>query len=166
MGTPVLRLFFRCGYSQDLLAALQVNPDRPTPFFASVATLAVLALPLIIALTRTFVLTIIASVDKGIEAESVILYSRLTHKKFCEEPVDGCALLDIPNGLGPAHERTVHWMFFTLLAQGRAVRVPQRNVKEKRPRIRRFLVFLIRGCLVGLEPTVSRSTIWRVNRLR
>ena len=52
-------LFFRCGYSPDLLAALQVNPNRPTPFFASVATLAVLALPLIIALTRTFVLVII-----------------------------------------------------------------------------------------------------------
>ena len=36
-------LFFRCGYSPDLLAALQVNLNRPTPFFASVATLAVLA---------------------------------------------------------------------------------------------------------------------------
>ena len=42
-------LFFRCGYSPDLLAALQGNPGQPTPFFASVATLAVLALPLIIA---------------------------------------------------------------------------------------------------------------------
>ena len=52
-------LFFRCGYSPDLLAALQENPGQPTPFFASVATLAVLALPLIIALTRTFVLVII-----------------------------------------------------------------------------------------------------------
>ena len=35
--------FFRCGYSPDLLAALQENPGQPTPFFASVATLAVLA---------------------------------------------------------------------------------------------------------------------------
>ena len=41
------------------LAALQENPGQPTPFFASVTTLAVLALPLIIALTRTFVLVII-----------------------------------------------------------------------------------------------------------
>ena len=56
-------LFFRCGYSPDLLAALQGNPDQPTPFFASVATLAVLALPLIIALTRTFVLVIIGIRD-------------------------------------------------------------------------------------------------------
>ena len=32
--------------SPDLLAALQGNPGQPTPFFASVATLAVLALPL------------------------------------------------------------------------------------------------------------------------
>ena len=38
-------LFFRCGDSPNLLATLQVNPDRPTPFFASVSTLAV---PLII----------------------------------------------------------------------------------------------------------------------
>ena len=53
------RSVFRCGYSPDLLAALQENPDSPTPFFAGVATLAVLALPLIIALARTFVLVII-----------------------------------------------------------------------------------------------------------
>ena len=53
------RSVFRCGYSPDLLAALQENPGQPTPFFASVATLAVLALPLIIALARTFVLVII-----------------------------------------------------------------------------------------------------------
>ncbi len=138
MGTPVLRLFFRCGYSPDLLAALQVNPDRPTPFFASVATLAVLALPRIIALTRTFVLTIIASVDKGIEAESVILYSRLTNKKFCEEPVDGCALLDVPNGLGPAHERTVHWTVLYPACAGPCCSSPtekRERKKTKNPKI-------------------------------
>jgi hypothetical protein len=56
-------LFFQCGYSQDLLAALQVNPDRLTPFIASVSTLAVLALPQTIALTRTFVLVIIGLRD-------------------------------------------------------------------------------------------------------
>ena len=37
-------LFFRCGYSPDLLATLQGNPGSPTPFFASVSTLAVLAI--------------------------------------------------------------------------------------------------------------------------
>ena len=38
------RAFFRCGATPDLLAAvLQGNPGQPTPFFASVATLAVLA---------------------------------------------------------------------------------------------------------------------------
>ena len=42
-----------------LLAILQGNPGRATPVFASVATLAVLALPLTITLTRTFVLDII-----------------------------------------------------------------------------------------------------------
>ena len=52
-------LFFRCGYSPDLLAILQENLGCSTPFFTSVSTLAVLALPLIIALTRTFVLVII-----------------------------------------------------------------------------------------------------------
>ena len=55
--------FFRCGCSPDLLAALQVNPDRLTPFIASVSTLAVLALPQTIALTRTFVLVIIGLRD-------------------------------------------------------------------------------------------------------
>ena len=34
----------RCGYSPDLLAILQGNPGRTTPVFASVATLAVLAI--------------------------------------------------------------------------------------------------------------------------
>lgn len=58
-GSQPERSVFRCGASPDLLATLQVNPDRLTPFIASVATLAVLALPLIIALTRTFVLVII-----------------------------------------------------------------------------------------------------------
>lgn len=57
------RSVFRCGYSPDLLAALQENPDRPTPFFAGVATLAVLALPLRITLVRTFVLVIIGPRD-------------------------------------------------------------------------------------------------------
>ena len=56
-------LFFRCGATQDLLATLQVNPGQPTPFFASVSTLAVLALPPTIALTRTFVLVIIGMRD-------------------------------------------------------------------------------------------------------
>ena len=57
------RSVFRCGYSPDLLATLQVNPDRLTPFIASVSTLAVLALPQTIALTRTFVLVIIGLRD-------------------------------------------------------------------------------------------------------
>ena len=56
-------MLFRSGYSPDLLAALQVNPDRLTPFIASVSTLAVLALPQTIALTRMFVLVIIELKD-------------------------------------------------------------------------------------------------------
>ena len=56
------RSVFRCGTPPDLLA-LQGNPGQPTPFFASVATLAVLALPPTIALTRTFVLVIIGIRD-------------------------------------------------------------------------------------------------------
>ena len=62
-GSQPERSVFRCGATQDLLAALQGNPGQPTPFFASVSTLAVLALPLTIALTRTFVLAIIGLRD-------------------------------------------------------------------------------------------------------
>ena len=62
-GSQPERPVFRCGYSPDLLAALQGNPGQTTPFIASVATLAVLALPLMITLTRTFVLVIIGLRD-------------------------------------------------------------------------------------------------------
>lgn len=62
-GSQPERSVFRCGASPDLLATLQVNPDRLTPFIASVSTLAVLALPPTIALTRTFVLVIIGLRD-------------------------------------------------------------------------------------------------------
>ena len=43
-GSQLERSVFRCGYSPDLLAILQGNPGYPTPFFASVSTLAVLAI--------------------------------------------------------------------------------------------------------------------------
>ena len=62
-GSQPERSVFRCGASPDLLATLQVNPDRLTPFISSVATLAVLALPQTITLTRTFVLVIIGLRD-------------------------------------------------------------------------------------------------------
>ena len=62
-GSQPERSVFRCGAPPDLLAILQVNPGRSTLFFTSVATLAVLAVPLIIALTRTFVLVIIGLRD-------------------------------------------------------------------------------------------------------
>ena len=42
-------LFFRCGYSPELLAALQAIPGQPAPFFHKSATLAVLAILLKIA---------------------------------------------------------------------------------------------------------------------
>ena len=43
-GGQPKRPVFRCEDSPDLLAILQGNPGQPTPFFASVSTLAVLAI--------------------------------------------------------------------------------------------------------------------------
>ena len=62
-GSQSERSVFPVWVLTGFLAALQENPGQPTPFFASVTTLAVLALPLIIALTRTFVLVIIGMRD-------------------------------------------------------------------------------------------------------
>ena len=75
-------LFFRCGATQDLLATLQVNPGQPTPFFASVSTLAVLALPPTIALTRTSVLVIIGRSERKRLKIQLIFIGKWRHRRL------------------------------------------------------------------------------------
>ena len=69
----------------------------------------------------------------------------------------------------PAHRRYSDFGDFSICgaaADFRCIlsRVPL-DLKKKSAVAKATADFLV-GCPVGLEPTVSRSTIWRVNRLR
>ena len=77
-------------------------------------------------------------------------------------------LVDIPTDWNPQanQQPTGLLVALPLMRQSRLVRAPLGTPPNKK--IRRYKAsadFLV-GCPVGLEPTVSRSTIWRVNRLR
>ena len=65
-----------------MLVALQKNPGQTTPFFASVATLAVLALPLRIALARTFILVIIELRDQKSLEMQLIFIGKWRHRRL------------------------------------------------------------------------------------
>ena len=78
-------------------------------------------------------------------------------------------LVDIPTDWDPQanQQPTGLLVALPLMRQSRLVRVPlgyPHQIKKIR-RCKASADFLV-GCPVGLEPTVSRSTIWRVNRLR
>ena len=79
-------------------------------------------------------------------------------------------LVDIPTDWNPQanQQPTGLLVALPLMRQSRLVRVPLGTPPPPNKKIRRCKAsadFLV-GCPVGLEPTVSRSTIWRVNRLR
>ena len=78
----------------------------------------------------------------------------------------GATTVDIPTGWNPRAKRQPTGLI-ACLACGEAALFSSHWTPHdrKRPASICSRVFLV-GCPVGLEPTVSRSTIWRVNRLR
>ena len=75
--------------------------------------------------------------------------------------------VDIPTGWNPRAKQQPTGLIAYAAAGASAPpcsRPTGHPTKRKKPAVKTadFLV----GCPVGLEPTVSRSTIWRVNRLR
>ncbi len=77
-------------------------------------------------------------------------------------------LVDIPTDWNPQanQQPTGLLVALPLMRQSRLVRAQLGTPPNKKnPPMQSISGFLV-GCPVGLEPTVSRSTIWRVNRLR
>ena len=78
------------------------------------------------------------------------------------------ALVDIPTDWNPQanQQPTGLLVALPLMRQSRLVRAPLGTPPNKKIRRCNATADFLVGCPVGLEPTVSRSTIWRVNRLR
>ena len=78
------------------------------------------------------------------------------------------ALVDIPTDWNPQanQQPTGLLVALPLMRQSRLVRAPLGTPPNKKIRRCKASADSLVGCPVGLEPTVSRSTIWRVNRLR
>ena len=76
--------------------------------------------------------------------------------------------VDIPKGWNPQanQQPTGLLVALPLMRQSRLVRAPLGTPPNKKIRRCKASADFLVGCPVGLEPTVSRSTIWRVNRLR
>ena len=76
--------------------------------------------------------------------------------------------VDIPTDWNPQanQQPTGLLVALPLMRQSRLVRVPLGTPLNKKIRRCKASADFLVGCPVGLEPTVSRSTIWRVNRLR
>ena len=77
-------------------------------------------------------------------------------------------LVDIPTDWNPQanQQPTGLLVALPLTRQSRLVLVPLGIPPNKKIRRCKASADFLVGCPVGLEPTVSRSTIWRVNRLR
>ena len=78
------------------------------------------------------------------------------------------ALVDIPTDWNPQanQQPTGLLVALPLMRQSRLVRAQLGTPPNKKIRRCKASTDFLVGCPVGLEPTVSRSTIWRVNRLR
>ena len=76
--------------------------------------------------------------------------------------------VDIPTDWDPQanQQPTGLLVALPLTHQSRLVLVPLVTLPNKKIRRCKTSADFLVGCPVGLEPTVSRSTIWRVNRLR
>ena len=77
-------------------------------------------------------------------------------------------LVDIPTDWNPQanQQPTGLLVALPLMRQSRLVRAQLGTPPNKKIRRCKASADFLVGCPVGLEPTVSRSTIWRVNRLR
>ena len=77
-------------------------------------------------------------------------------------------LVDIPTDWDPQanQQPTGLLVALPLMRQSRLVRAQLGTPPNKKIRRCKASADFLVGCPVGLEPTVSRSTIWRVNRLR
>ena len=77
-------------------------------------------------------------------------------------------LVDIPTDWNPQanQQPTGLLVALPLMRQSRLVRAQLGTTPNKKIRRCKASADFLVGCPVGLEPTVSRSTIWRVNRLR
>ena len=77
-------------------------------------------------------------------------------------------LVNIPTDWNPQanQQPTGLLVALPLMRQSRLVRAPLGTPPNKKIRRCKASADFLVGCPVGLEPTVSRSTIWRVNRLR
>ena len=72
-------------------------------------------------------------------------------------------LVDIPTDWNPQANQQPTGLLVAACSR-RPVRVPLG--RKKKSAVAKATADFLVGCPVGLEPTVSRSTIWRVNRLR
>ena len=75
-------------------------------------------------------------------------------------------LVDIPTDWNPRTNQQPTGLLIALPSAVPCCSRPTEHAHQKKIRRCKASADFLVGCPVGLEPTVSRSTIWRVNRLR